>query len=260
MMMLSEASTAMQGQLKGDDKRFSSVEFDTRRLEKETLFFAIHGESKNGHAFIGQAIDNGAVAAVADENFAEDQSAHHIKVDDTTIALGMLASYWRDRFALPVIGITGSNGKTSVTQIVKQIFDHAIPGIAPQGSFNNHWGVPLTLLKLRDEHRSAVIEMGMNHAGELTYLGNIVKPTIGLITNAAAAHLEGLGDIQGVADAKGELIETVDPEGVVILNRDDQFYAQWCKRAGARRVISFGIHAKADVQLKSDLAGELQLR
>ncbi|MCK5920813.1 MAG: UDP-N-acetylmuramoyl-tripeptide--D-alanyl-D-alanine ligase, partial [Methylococcales bacterium] len=151
-------------------------------------------------------------------------------------------------------------GKTSVTNIVKQIFACAIPGVAPQGSFNNQWGVPLTLLKLRDGHQSAVIEMGMNHAGELTYLGKIVKPTIGLITNAAAAHLEGLGTIQGVADAKGELIDALDKDGVVILNRDDRFYTDWKARANKRRVISFGTHAQADVRLVDTGSDELQVQ
>ena len=113
MMMLSEASNAMQGRLKGSDGLFQSVEIDTRRLEKDALFFAIHGESKNGHEFIAQAMSNYAAAAVADQTFAGSQQTHHIQVDDTTIALGMLATYWRERFTLPVVGITGSNGTTS---------------------------------------------------------------------------------------------------------------------------------------------------
>lgn len=260
MMMLSEACIAMQGNLQGEDKHFTSVEFDTRRLQKDALFFAIHGEAKNGHEFIPQAIGQNAVAAVSDEPFKAQQETRHIQVEDTTIALGMLAAHWRERFSVPVVGITGSNGKTSVSQIVKQIFADSIPGVAPQGSFNNHWGVPLTLLKLREPHQSAVIEMGMNHAGELSYLGRIVKPTIGLITNAAAAHLEGLGDIQGVAKAKGELIDFVALDGVVVLNRDDTFYADWKARAGKRQVKSFGIDAAADVQLITGGSGQLNVR
>ena len=259
MMMLSEASIAMQGTLSGQDKRFLSVEFDTRRLEREALFFAIHGESKNGHDFIPQAMEKQALAAVVDQSFNDDQNISHIKVKDTTIALGMLAAYWRARFDIPVVGITGSNGKTSVTNLVSKIFSYAIPGVAPQGSFNNQWGVPLTLLGLREKHLSAVIEMGMNHAGELTYLGQIVKPTIGLITNAAAAHLEGLGDVEGVARAKGELIDSVAADGLVILNRDDAFYADWKSRAEARKVMSFGVHAKADVRLVNGDLDTLEL-
>jgi UDP-N-acetylmuramoyl-tripeptide--D-alanyl-D-alanine ligase len=249
MMMLSEASNAMQGRLKGSDGLFQSVEIDTRRLEKDALFFAIHGESKNGHEFIAQAMSNYAAAAVADQTFAGSQQTHHIQVDDTTIALGMLATYWRERFTLPVVGITGSNGKTTVCGIVKTLFAEPIPGIFPQGSFNNHWGVPLTLLKLREVHKSAVIEMGMNHAGELSYLGNIVKPTIGLITNAAAAHLEGLKTLEAVAAAKGELIDFVQHRGSVILNRDDCFYDEWKMRAGERNCLSFGVHHGADVRV-----------
>lgn len=256
MMMLSEATNAMQGTLMGADGRFSSVDFDTRRLQQDALFFAIHGDSQNGHKFIAQATNTQAIAAVADENFASDASIRHIKVEDTTAALGMLASYWREQFDLPVVGITGSNGKTTVTQLVNAIFSEAIPGIAPQGSFNNHWGVPLTLLKLRKVHQSAVIEMGMNHAGELSYLGRIVKPTIALITNAAQAHLEGLKNVQGVANAKGEIIDSLDNDGVMILNRDDAFYSQWSKRADKRTIISFGLHAQADIQLiESDVTG-----
>lgn len=251
MMMLSEASTAMRGKLNGTDQLFRSVEIDTRRLDKGALYFAIHGEHKNGHEFIEQAMQLGAAAAVADDVFPDEKTTPHIEVDDTTIALGMLAGYWRERFSVPVIGVTGSNGKTTVCKIVSCLFAEYIPGITPQGSFNNHWGVPLTLLKMREQHQSAVIEMGMNHAGELTYLGNIVKPTIGLITNAAAAHLEGLKTIEGVARAKGELIDSVNDEGTVILNRDDAFFTQWKECAGSKRCVSFGEHANADIRILS---------
>lgn len=249
MMMLSEASTAMQGRLNGSDECFQSVEIDTRRLDKGALYFAIHGESKNGHDYIGQAMAQGAASAVADEVFQDAQATRHIQVEDTTIALGMLARHWRERFSVPVIGITGSNGKTTVCRIVGCLFAEHIPGITPQGSFNNHWGVPLTLLKLREQHQSAVIEMGMNHAGELSYLGKIVKPTIALITNAAAAHLEGLKTIEGVARAKGELIDFVSDRGTVVLNRDDAFYKQWKARAGSKKCISFGGHPDSDIRI-----------
>jgi UDP-N-acetylmuramoyl-tripeptide--D-alanyl-D-alanine ligase len=259
MMKLSEASAAMQGVLNGADGRFQSVEIDTRRLEKGALYFAIHGEYKNGHNYIEQAMREGAAASVADEVFSESQSVHHIRVEDTTIALGMLAAHWREQFSVPVIGITGSNGKTTVCQIVSGLFAESIPGITPQGSFNNHWGVPLTLLKLREQHQSAVIEMGMNHAGELSYLGKIVKPTIALITNAAAAHLEGLKTIQGVAQAKGELIDFVEKNGTIVLNRDDAFYSQWKTRAGNKKCVSFGVHANADVRVLLAAGTRLEL-
>jgi len=249
MMMLSEASMVMKGHHYGADTRFESVEIDTRRLERNALYFAIHGESKNGHDFIAQAITQGAAAAVADQSFTDEAATNHIKVNDTTIALGLLASDWRQRFDVPVVGVTGSNGKTTVCKIVSCLFAEHIPGIKPRGSFNNHWGVPLTLLELRQQHRSAVIEMGMNHAGELLYLGKIVAPDVALITNAAAAHLEGLKTIEGVARAKGELIDCVGDQGTVILNRDDAFYSQWKARAGIRKCVSFGEHMDADVRV-----------
>jgi len=249
MMMLSEASMVMKGLHYGEDARFESVEIDTRRIEVNALYFAIHGASKNGHDYIRQAIAQGAEAAVVDQSFADEAAISHIKVDDTTIALGMLATDWRRRFDVPVVGITGSNGKTTVCKIVSCLFEEHIPGIMPMGSFNNHWGVPLTLLKLRQHHQSAVIEMGMNHAGELSYLGKIVAPDIALITNAAAAHLEGLKTIEGVAQAKGELIDCVSDQGTVILNRDDDFFPQWRARAGDLKCISFGEHMDADVRV-----------
>lgn len=251
MMMLSEAGKAMHATLTGNDAAFDSVEIDSRRLDRNSLFFAIHGDTANGHDFIGQALENGAVAVVVDEVFTGAGEVPHLSVENTTRALGELAASWRQRFEIPVIGVTGSNGKTTVCGILKHLFEQEGPAIAPRGSFNNHWGVPLTLLQLRREHRSAIIEMGMNHAGELDYLGSIVEPTIGLITNAAAAHLEGLGSIERVAEAKGELIDHVRINGAVVLNRDDPFYGQWRARAGKRRVVSFGRHPKADVRLLS---------
>lgn len=249
MMMLSEAAVAMHGNLSGEDLLFESVEFDTRRVTPGALFFAIHGERENGHQYIAQAMQNKAVSSVVDEPFQNQDNTSHIRVHDTTLALGDLARHWRSRFDCPVVGITGSNGKTSVSQMLHTIFAEQLPGIAPQGSFNNHWGVPLTLLKLRKSDRSAVIEMGMNHAGELSYLGGIVRPNVALITNAAAAHLEGLGSVEGVALAKGELIDCVAKGGIVILNRDDAFYSQWRARAGQQAVISFGQHDRADVRI-----------
>lgn len=259
MMMLSEARDVMHGALSGEDAHYTSVEIDTRRLAPDALYFAIHGESQDGHRFIPAAMQAGAAAVVADQSFPEQSSTRHIRVKDTTRALGELAAFWRSRFEIPVVGVTGSNGKTTVTQMIASIFAQELPGIAPRGSFNNHWGVPLTLLTLRDGDQSAVIEMGMNHAGELTALGKIVRPTIALITNAAAAHLEGLKSIEGVAKAKGELIDQLSQQGTLILNHDDPFYAQWVARAGKREIISFGEHADADVCLIRDSAADAKL-
>lgn len=259
MMMLSQASEVMSGQFIGTDVSFSSVDFDTRRLKDRALFVAIHGVHQNGHAYINQAMEHGAAAVVVDEASNKLAQAPHIQVKNTTLALGDLARYWRAQFNIPVVGVTGSNGKTTITQVLGKIFKHHCPGVVPHGSFNNHWGVPLTLLRLRDKHQSAVIEMGMNHAGELQVLGDIVKPTIGIISNASAAHLAGLKSVGKVAKAKGELIDAVSKHGCIVLNRDDAFYADWKMRAGTRKVTTFGEHHMADVRLITLHNGEIRL-
>ena len=249
MMSLVEANQAMQGHLigqsQGEDICFSGITIDSRRVQQGDLFFAIKGDQQDGHRYVESASAAGAAATVVDNvDAASDPS---IVVIDTTLALGALAKHWRQRFDIPVFGITGSNGKTTVSAMLRAITDLALPGIAPEGSFNNHWGVPLTLLKLRPGHQSAVIEMGMNHPGELRSLTAITQPTIALINNATAAHLEGLKDVQGVAAAKAEIIEGVPESGTVVLNADDAYCADWQEKAGMRRVITFGLDKQATV-------------
>ncbi|MFT6156285.1 MAG: UDP-N-acetylmuramoyl-tripeptide--D-alanyl-D-alanine ligase [Neolewinella sp.] len=263
MMTLTTANNAMNGRLMGTiDDHFASVQFDSRKVKKNDLFFAIRGLEKDGHHYIDSALENGALAVVMDESGETQRDAltsNAIVVEDTTAALGDLARYWRTQFVVPVVGITGSNGKTTVSRILREIFAVAMPGIAPEGSFNNHWGVPMTLLKLRENDQSAVIEMGMNHPGELSYLGAIVNPTIGVITNAAAAHLEGLKTVDGVAVAKGELIQAVEENGWVVLNRDDAFYSLWLDLVGNRKMLTFGLSESADVQVSASRAKQLDL-
>lgn len=250
MMSVAEASSAMSGHLIGDPElRVNSVEIDSRSVDDSSLFFAIRGLSQDGHDYVNAAVEQGATAVVIERAADQPIAAAAITVKDTTRALGDLATVWRARFSLPVVGVTGSNGKTTVSRIISTLFQQSIPGIAPQGSFNNHWGVPLTLLKLRQQHQSAVIEMGMNHPGELTYLGQIVKPTIAIITNASAAHLERLKSVEDVAKAKGEIIDSVSKDGVVVLNRDDTYFDYWAQRVGLRRCVTFGRHPQATMRL-----------
>ncbi len=244
-----EASSAMNGRLIGDESvTFNSVEIDSREVRANSLFFAIRGLTQDGHQYVEAAIQQGAAAVVV-EQVEETSKVPQIVVKETTKALGDLARQWRARFTVPVVGVTGSNGKTTVSRILNVLFQQTIPGIAPKGSFNNHWGVPLTLLRLREHHQSAVIEMGMNHPGELKYLGEIVKPTIAVITNAAAAHLEGLKSVEGVAKAKGEIIDSVREDGVVVLNRDDAYFDYWFSLVGQRQCLTFGKHPQADCRL-----------
>ena len=240
MMHLSNAAEIMHGAFSGQDQQFNSVSIDSRNIVPGALFFAIKGENQNGHQYVESALEQGAVAAVVDEKTFSDD--HHIVVEDTTAALGQLAKAWRGRFAIPIIGITGSNGKTTVTAMVRNILAMEGDPLAPQKSFNNQWGVPLTLLRLNAQHTHGVIEMGMNHEAEIDYLTNIVCPSIALINNAAGAHLEGLGTIEKVASAKAEIINGLNEKGIVVLNADDAFHDFWAEYADAKGVYRFAIN------------------
>jgi UDP-N-acetylmuramoyl-tripeptide--D-alanyl-D-alanine ligase len=168
-------------------------------------------------------------------------------VDDTRLGLGRLASAWRARYSLQLVAITGSNGKTTVKEMLAAILAQQGEVLATQGNLNNEIGAPLTLLRIRDEHRFAVIEMGASHAGEIRYLTRLAKPHVALITNAAAAHLEGFGSIEGVASAKGEIYEGLDADGIAVINADDVYAEQWRQCAGSHQVVSFGLQQAADV-------------
>lgn len=247
-MNLSSAAEVTGGVLIGTDQQFIGVNTDTRQLKPGELFVAIPGENFDGHDFLGAALKRGAVGALVEH--AEEEKISQLMVDDTTVALGKLAQDWRSHFNIPVIGITGSNGKTTVTAMVREILSVSHNPLFPIQSFNNQWGVPLTLLKLRDEHTHAVIEMGMNSAGEIDYLSRIARPTVALINNAAAAHLEGLGSVRHVALAKAEIISNLGSEGVAVLNADDASFDLWRTHSGERKVVSFGCQSSADVMAK----------
>ncbi len=238
-MQMSAAAEIISAELTGADDLFTGVSTDTRTINPGDLFVAIPGEKFDGHDYVSEAQINGAVGAMVDHRIAEEIG--QLKVEDTTVALGILAKYWRDQFNIPVLAITGSNGKTSVTAMIREIL--AVNGnpLSPRESFNNQWGVPLTLLKLNHAHSHAVIEMGMNHAGEINYLSNLAKPDVALINNVAAAHLEGLGDLEQVAYAKAEIINGLDSGGILVLNAADQFYPLWKRLAEPRKTMSFGI-------------------
>ncbi len=248
MMLASEAAKAMRGTLIGLDRRFNGVSIDSRAISKDDVFFAIPGDKYDGHNFVDRALAGGAALTVVEK--VADVAISQIKVSDSTIALGNLAKHWRTKFSIPVIGITGSNGKTTVTAMVRHIIGQSHLPLFPEQSYNNQWGVPLTLFKLK-EHSHAVIEMGMNHPGEINYLSQIAEPTIALINNASAAHLEGLGDVEQVAMAKGEIIDALSMDGVVILNADDLFFNFWSRQADSRKIVSFGIENKADFSAKN---------
>lgn len=251
-MTLQRAATLLSTQpTSHHDTLFIGISIDTRSLSAGNLFVAVTGHHLDGHDFVQDAYEKGAVAAVVSKHI--DCPIPQIVVPDTTLALGTLAAAWRSTFTLPIVGMTGSNGKTTVKNMMKAIVtthcqDHLDHVLATQGNFNNHWGLPLTLAKLNHEHRYAIIEMGMNHFGEIEYLTQLARPTIAIITNAGPAHLEGVGNtIAGVAQAKAEIFLGLPKNGTAILNRDDDFYAFWQEKTHSFNQLSFGLHKAADI-------------
>jgi len=260
-MNLLTAASAVDGHVVGDDAVFEQVVIDTRDLHGGELFIALQGEHFDGQDFAQDAKRSGAVAVMANRQLEVDLPT--LVVADTTRSLGQLAAYWRQQFEIPVIGVTGSNGKTTVREMIARILESDGPTLAAKGNFNNHIGLPLTLLKLRDFHRYSVVEMGMNCPREIGYLARIAKPTVAVITNAASAHLEGLGDVTGVARAKAEVFLGLQRSGTAVINADDRFAAYWLARGRRHRTVTFGLENQADVSGEvesSDDAIQLEIR
>ncbi len=222
------------------------VQTDTRRLRSGDIFCALRGEQHDGHAFIAEAVKTGAAAVIIDHEI--ECAVPRYIVADTLKAYQNLAAYHRNRFALPVIGVTGSNGKTTVKELIWSILKETGSVLKNEKNFNNHIGVPLTLMKLDRTHTRAVIEMGMNHAGEIRVLSKIARPDAAVITCIGRAHLAFLGTVDAIAAAKAEIYDGMNPGGTVILPREDTYY-DWLKRAAEQaglRVKSFSIENSAD--------------
>ncbi len=237
-------------QAKYQNQYFQGISTDTRTLQPGQLFIALEGENYDGHLFVEEAQKKGAVAAVVKRKSAA--SLPQILVSDTVQALGALAHYWRKQFNLPAIGLTGSNGKTTLKNMIASILRAACDNqpdsvLSTEGNLNNHIGVPLMLSRLQTSHRYAVIEMGMNHFGEISYLTQMVCPTVAIITNACPAHLQGVSDLAGVARAKGEIFSGLSQTGAAILNREDTYYSYWKGLIGQRLCLTFGLNAPADI-------------
>lgn len=251
MLRLSEAATALNAVASGADREFSGVTTDSRAIAAGELFVALRGERFDGHDYVAQAIAQGAAGALVDRVDPGWGDLPLLLVKDTRLALGALAAYWRVRFSMPVVGLTGSSGKTTVKEMIAAILraeakaDEAV--LATAGNLNNDIGLPLTLLKLRSAHRYAVIEMGMNHPGEIAYLTRIAKPGVALITNAQAAHLAGLGSVGQVAQAKAEIFQGLAADGIAVINADDEHASLWEEAAGEHRKIRFGLEKPAEV-------------
>jgi UDP-N-acetylmuramoyl-tripeptide--D-alanyl-D-alanine ligase len=240
---LADFAGACGGRLEGTDRGYGAVSTDSRTLQAGELFVALHGPRFNGSEFVGAAVAAGAVGAVVP---APHRAAiAQIVVTDTQAALARAATAWRGNFSIPLIGVAGSNGKTTVKEMIAAILTRAGATLATRGNLNNHIGVPLTLFRLEAAHRFAVIEMGANRAGDVAELITMARPSVGLITNAGAEHLEGFGSLEGVARAEGEMVAGLEAGATAVINADDEFAALW-RGSTPARVVTFGLEQAAD--------------
>ena len=264
VLTLCEAARAMQAEYSGLDAPFTKVSTDTRTVASGELFIALHGERFDGADFVSDALAKGVAAAVVAraslERLQRAPRERLLLVDDARLALGRLGAYWRGRYENPLLALTGSNGKTTVKEMTAAILSVAAGGtarvLATAGNLNNDIGVPLTLLRLAPQHRYAVVEMGMNHAGEIRYLSTLANPDVALVNNAGTAHLENLGSREAIARAKGEIFAGLAPGGTAVINADDHFAPMWRQAAGARRQIAFALDRPADVRGRATLRPE----
>jgi UDP-N-acetylmuramoyl-tripeptide--D-alanyl-D-alanine ligase len=251
MMSLREASTAIGAKAMGEDVRFLSVSTDSRTLARGALFVALRGERFDGHRFLDAARERGAAAAMVDEDSnAGSLRMPRLVLRDTRLGLGRLAAHWRARFDIPLIAVTGSNGKTTVKEMIAAILrahfgDARV--LATEGNLNNDIGLPLTLLGLRDAHRAAVVELGMNHSGETAALAAIASPTVALVNNAQREHQEFMKGVAEVAREHGAVFDALRESGVAVINADDEFAGYWRGLLSGRRVRDFGVERPAQV-------------
>ncbi len=242
-IMLSELAAAANGELLGAellgaDWAIQGYSTDTRRVSTGDLYFCLRGDNFDGHDFVNAAIDSGVCAVVCDQKI--DSEIPQLLVSDTRRAFGLFARLWRAQFKKPVIGVTGSNGKTTVKQLLAAIFKQAGNTHVTHANHNNEVGVPQTLLGLTQAHAFAVIEMGASLLGDIEWLSELVQPDISLITNASAAHLEGLGDAASVAAEKAWIYKSLAPGGTAVINSDNAFYDYWLEICSGKKVITFG--------------------
>jgi len=243
---LASAADCMHGLLHGEDRPFVGISTDTRSIRDGELFFALQGPNFDGHDYIAKARASGAEGAVVSSIVADDIA--QITVDNAKLALGRFGAAWRNSKNVRVVGITGSNGKTTLKELVAACLGSQAPTLATHGNLNNDIGMPLMLARISDEHEYAVLEMGASHEGEIAYLASLATPDVVVITNAAAAHLEGFGSMDGVAHAKGEILQVDDRPDFAVLNADDDYYDYWASLVDDINTLSFGFATSADVR------------
>ncbi len=252
-MSLAQINSELSGKHFGADVNFSAVSTDTRALPEGALYVALVGEHFDGNEFVLDAIEKGACATVVSKPVHS--TVPVLQVSDTTEALGQIARLNREASTAHFIAITGSQGKTTVKEMCANIMSECRNVLVTRGNFNNHIGVPLTLLELNAEHDCAVIELGASGLGEIAYTVAMVTPNVAVLTNAEATHIEGFGDLEGVVRTKGEIIDGLTEDGVAILNADSPHFAVWSKRAATKNVKSFGLQNAADYHAKNLLLG-----
>ena len=232
------------------DAYFQGVSTDSRQLMPGSLFVALRGERFDAHDFLDQIVDQ-PLAAVVVERLPEHYPLPALVVPDTLAALGRIGNFWRRRFAIPVIGVTGSNGKTTVKEMISAILMAAFGAegrLATQGNLNNEIGVPLTVTRLTDVHQAAVVELGMNHPGEIARLAAIAEPTVALVNNAQREHQEFMHTVEAVARENGAVLQALPADGVAVFPGDDEYTALWRELAGERKVMTFGLTNACDVR------------
>lgn len=244
-----------EGSLRGPDGLVQGMSHDTRRLAPGNLFAALSGQRVDGHDYVRAAAEAGAAGALVARLQEADLS--QVMVADVVHAMGRVAGHWRDRMVARVIGVTGTNGKTTVKEMLAAILARRGPTLATRGNYNNEIGVPLTLSRLAPSHEFAVLEMGASRPGDIACLADIACPEIGILTNAASAHLEGFGSLENVARTKGELFEALPEYGTAVINRDDAHYPMWREMAAHCARISFGFDADAAVRAVETGAGAI---
>ncbi|MFB3116346.1 MAG: UDP-N-acetylmuramoyl-tripeptide--D-alanyl-D-alanine ligase, partial [Gammaproteobacteria bacterium] len=248
-MQISKAAEILQTRYQGDNVCFLGCSTDTRTIKKKELFIALRGENFDGHDYLDKAKASGASAVLVEEKCKVVRPS--IIVKDTRHAMGELAKNWRARFSIPLVAITGSNGKTTVKEMVAAICSCKSSVLATQGNLNNDIGVPLTLFGLGDVHQYAVIEMGANHPDEIEWLSQIAQPTVAVITQCAPAHLEGFGSVEGVAHAKSEIFIGLSEDGVAIINGDDDFADLWREKSKHANQLTFGLGSDNEITAES---------
>ena len=250
---LADAARAVGGRLVGEDRAFGSVSSDSRTVPSGALFVALRGPRFDGAEFVAAAAARGAAGALVDRPVAA--ALPLIVVADVLAALQTLAARWRTQFTRPLVAVAGSNGKTTTKEMTAAILARLGACMATAGNFNNHIGVPLTLLRLDPAHRSAVVEIGANRVGEVAALMQLVRPTVGVITNAGAEHLEGFGSLDGVAEGEGETVAGLAADATAVINADDAYAAYWRGITPARRIIGFGMGAGAGFTARNPRQG-----